>query len=706
MSFRRILQSTTILYRLTHPIVRPIGSKRRVPVTVLPTTPVDPGEGFDRNTFPPPPVQVGGGKAVTGGRGKPVYVVTTGATGRAQGTIRKALEQGDCYIIITCNADFFAEDTNDPDTGKFMAYAPNITVDARFAPGTTALFAHARIEPEADNQKWINIIHQGNLPGQADERVGSSAADNVRIGRFSSDNNGTHVTQGQYWVNCLFMNGMDEAWTAAPRAIPNTGGNKATHITLENSVVYAANAFEHQMAIYLSGGVEDCTIIRNFFPPNRARAPAFVRAQTARIELINNWIYDFRQRATEMLGDSIHVIGNYYKHGPRSTSTGQVLYGYGSSQFYEEDNITTRPPLIGGEAGYTVAGSKLFTDSDYDLVPASEVPTLLPEIAGPRMYGGARFPLVELFFAEAEDGTLPLQMRTYSNNDTIEVNGGTYPAHNGSYVPLAYLDLFPEDEDLAAIIADGTSWDGYMVAERVGFWFHWDGTLAEPPTEPVLDPAVLQGTYPFAFAQATEQVSVDLPAGQRAIFAIGARSIDTIALDEAASSYNAANLRDLGVTVEASPQTLGVAHRLYEYTSDGSPALFVANNEGGTTLRRAVSGLAFSGGQPAQVLGSTNGTDNNSSTISVPGGTVQVGDVVVTLVSSGIDDVTQAITAATAAGLTDVSVVHWGHNNTGSGLGHYWIVGTATATTVGPVTADQGVADYWNGTTLVIGSAA
>jgi hypothetical protein len=42
-------------------------------------------------------------------------------------------------------------------------------------------------------------------------------------------------------------------------------------------------------------------------------------------------------------------------------------------------------------------------------------------------------------------------------------------------VPNDYLIIYPSDNDPTSIIADGSAWNGYMVAERIGAWLVWDG---------------------------------------------------------------------------------------------------------------------------------------------------------------------------------------------------------------------------------------
>lgn len=666
--------------------------------------------GNIRDSFPDPEPQVGKGKATTGGRGYAVYLVTNGDTGQAAGSLRWAKNQAEANgggnIVPVVNAKIWAEETYDADNGIVKFTGDNITYHGGLAPGTGFINSGARWEFEGDNFLADQWIHTGLVPG-VDAGSAGAAADNFRGGLRSTDPSGTHITDGIYVHHSTMINNQDEGATFVPRANNQATGNKVQNFTVDSNFIQGGVGYMHEMACYIADGCEYGSVTRNYMHGVRARAPAFVRQYTAEIELMNNVVYGIKHRPTEILGPSVHVIGNHYKFGPYPILEGEIpspyekIYAYGSATVYQTDNTDAGDggTMTGGPG--TFVGSPIFTiDPAFPLVSAAIAKGTIPYAAGATMHGGVRHPICDTMLSEYEDGSLPNPWRTYANALDIFPNGGTYPSHNGNYVPNAYLAIFPEDTDLANVIADGSGWDGYQVFERVSAWFRWDGTII--PTVPAT--ISVASTLPFDFgSDDTQSITIDEPSGTVAYFAISGRAIDNPGVSEALSSYSG-TLTDLGEVGPLTEQTLDVKFHIYRYVSDGTVATIYGNTEGG--LRRGIDGIIISGGHtaPTGYLDSTDGTDQNSTAISVPTTpAVEIGDFVVGFVCSGADIDTQLFAIASAAGLDNVTVETWGHSNLNSGIGHYWITGTATSTDVGPITATAaGAADYWQAASLVL----
>lgn len=649
-----------------------------------------------RASFPAPLPTVGKGSATTGARGATTptfYRVTStvvDTTGATPGTLEYAIAQGHNYIALCVEGEYTITNMGAQSAQQLTIDYDNVTIDGRYAPGNGFRIRGHRMEPEGSNQFYDSIIHLGMLSDSG--ASATSEADNMRIGIYQNDGPGGDDVSNIYMRHCLFLHNGDETVSTTPRGNDDPTGNDVNGWTMDRCIAGRGIADGHKYGSMVGDGTNGATFYRNFFHSCEVRSPYFSRRYTTEVESFNNLNYNCRWKPLDLVGPENHSTGDVWRLGPISQSGFTVTDLRTPASLYIVDPLITNGTgtLISG-AG-TLSGTPLFTGSTVPLIAASAVESVVPYEAGPFMYGGGRLAIVEQLIAEMEAGNLPLVSPTYSNVTLPGNVGQSYPAVNGNGVPLDYLAVFPEDTVPTAVIADGSAWDGYLVAERIGRWHVWDGVGSASDAEVT--------SLGFFIATSQEELLVNIPSGDVAIIAVTTKSSNTDpAIATVDSTYNASNLTDLGPVFSQSTDANMQRMRLYAYTSDGTAATFATNNGGGEV--KGIGGIAVSGvDAPTTLLGSTHDTNPQSATITIPGGTVTDGSLIVTVVATGADQTSPIFTSMYDSNQSGHQQILAVQNDINVGFGLYMHIGTAEGTSVGPVFADASVNDYYQGATI------
>jgi hypothetical protein len=177
--------------------------------------------------------------------------------------------------------------------------------------------------------------------------------------------------------------------------------------------------------------------------------------------------------------------------------------------------------------------------------------------AGDKLYSGAKDPATTLaVLNNFYNGDSPDNIvQTYG--PVRSAIGATYPSSNENSVPNEYLAIYPSDTDPSFTISDGSAWNGYMVAERIGAWLIWGGSsklsINSIDSDGSISIDVIGGKPPYSFHWsngATTQNIKNLPVGTYTVTvtdqngcsgqkSINITSISGINNTQASSSINA-----------------------------------------------------------------------------------------------------------------------------------------------------------------------
>ena len=170
-------------------------------------------------------------------------------------------------------------------------------------------------------------------------------------------------------------------------------------------------------------------------------------------------------------------------------------------------------------------------------------------------------------------------------------------------------------------------------------------------------------------------------------------------LNAGSSTYTPANLTTLP-SVNCSilgSSRVKVRAFIYEIPDSGSFTLAFTD----TGAMNAASGVIYRGiDVPSAYIADTDGQDNIGTAISIPAGTVTSGSLVLGIFASGADTTSSVISSFSGSNLTGVTIRASGHGNVSSGIGHYTVEGTASATSVGPITGTASISDYWGAASI------
>lgn len=648
-----------------------------------------------RASFPAPLPTVGKASATTGARGavSPTFYRVTSTvvdtSGSTPGTLEHALASGANYIAFCVEGEYTITDMGAQSAQQITVDYDNVTFDGRFAPGNGFRIRGHRLEPEGSNQFYDSLIHLGMLSDAG--ASATSEADNARIGKYQNDGPGGDDVSNIYMRHCLFLHNGDETVSTTPRGNDDPTGNDVNGWTMDRCIAGRGIADGHKYGSMVGDGTNGATFYRNFFHSCEVRSPYFSRRYTTEVESFNNLNYNCRWKPLDLVGPENHSTGDVWRLGPISQS------GFTVTDLRTPASLYMVDPLITNGSGTLIAGAgtlsdvPLFTGSTVPTIAASQVESIVPYEAGPFMYGGGRLAIVEQLIAEMEDGGLPTVSPVYSNVTLPGNTGQAYPSVNGNGVPNDYLSVFPEDTDPMAVIADGSAWDGYLVAERIGRWHVWDGTGSASGSDVT--------SLGFFIATSQEFLSVDTPSGNVAIIAVTTKSSNTDPAIATVDSTYSGPLTPLGLVSASTADANAQKMFLYAYTSDGTVATFATNNGGGEV--KGIGGVALGGvDAPTALLGSTHNTAPQSAAISIPGGTVTAGSLICTVVVTGADQNSPIFTSmydSNQSGHIQPLAVQ---NDINVGFGLYMHIGTAEGTSIGPVFADASLSDYYQGATI------
>lgn len=366
----------------------------------------------------------------------------------------------------------------------------NVTLDFRFSPGIGFAFVQNRLELNGDNIVLLNVRHYGNDTSNLND------SDCIRIGPRDSSNLASTVVAGPYYLRGnTFAHGRDENLSTAPRANGQATGLKVRGITLERNLIGRPVNPDHPFGIFFGDGTEDVTCIDEIWFNFSNRYP-YPRDYAERIEVLNCFMSGNFNSLISTGGDGDGATMNYInvlaQGGP------EAVQGSGVHNLNEEsgnvfisgfvmiDNEAgtwdPNQPLNRGTASFATTAQFAGTIDYTTLVPATTLKTRLfsEVLVGARTHNGGLNPVDQALMDDAKYGdTAPapsgvsysgLNGQAVAPGPVPTLSGNVYPAANAAKVPTAYLDNYPGDTDPAAIIADGSAWNGYMVAERIGAW--------------------------------------------------------------------------------------------------------------------------------------------------------------------------------------------------------------------------------------------
>jgi hypothetical protein len=251
-------------------------------------------------------------------------------------------------------------------------------------------------------------------------------------------------------------------------------GRTVTNVTLEKTIIANASGINsHALLYFIGDGVMRITNYHVLVATGSARLP-FVRQYADDIEFINCAAFNFNENAAQIMPEAgIDFRGCLYLLGPRWNNIRAPFSLEPPTNAYLDDIlIDTKIGKVnswGFCRGDSARVSSQINRSGLAPRPANTVAYDIAALCGARLHGGGRdsTTLVVLdgfYYGCGPDGL----MVGYGPERTA--TGASYPEANGNGVPLAYLASFPSDTDPEAIISDGSAWDGYMVAERIGAW--------------------------------------------------------------------------------------------------------------------------------------------------------------------------------------------------------------------------------------------
>jgi hypothetical protein len=315
-----------------------------------------------------------------------------------------------------------------------------------------------------DNLFLDHVVHYGNDP------TPDGNSDCISWG----DWNGSNDCRLGYIRNCELYHGADEVMAFTPRMNDAAIGRTVADVTLEKTIIANPSGInDHALLYFIGDGVTRITNFHVLMATAHARFP-FVRRYADNIEFINCAAYNFNENAAQIMPQAgIDFRGCLYRLGPRWNNIRAPFSLEPSTNAYLDDILTDskigKVNSWGFARGDSARATSQINQSGLVPRPAGTVADEIAAHCGAWLYEGRRDSttldvLDGFYYGCGPQGLLP------GYGPQRAVTGSSYPISNSLGVPLSYLTSYPSDTNPEAIIADGSAWNGYMVAERIGAW--------------------------------------------------------------------------------------------------------------------------------------------------------------------------------------------------------------------------------------------